>query len=124
MNKINSDTTFFTNKDNDSLLERFKKTLQHVENFDVLVGYFRTSGFYLLYRELEKVKKIRILNGIDVDRKTLDAYEESQKSLDFDNSTKLKERLSSDFQKEVIDSEDNQESYLGYQKFIEFLRNG
>ena len=61
MNKINSDTTFFTNKDNDSLLERFKKTLQHVENFDVLVGYFRTSGFYLLYRELEKVKKIRYL---------------------------------------------------------------
>ena len=39
-----------------SLLDRFKKTLQHVDNFDVLVGYFRTSGFYLLYKELEKVK--------------------------------------------------------------------
>ena len=56
--KISSDTTFFTNKENDSLLDRFKKTLQHVENFDVLVGYFRTIGFYLLYKEIEKVEKI------------------------------------------------------------------
>ena len=40
-----TDKTFFTNDKNGTLLDRFKKTLQHVENFDVLVGYFRTSGF-------------------------------------------------------------------------------
>ena len=55
MTNQNTDTTFFTNEKESSLLDRFKKTLQHVDNFDVLVGYFRTSGFYLLYKELEKV---------------------------------------------------------------------
>ena len=54
-----TDKTFFTNDKDGTLLDRFKKTLQHVENFDVLVGYFRTSGFYALYKELEKVKKAR-----------------------------------------------------------------
>ena len=124
MTKQNTDTTFFTNEKESSLLDRFKKTLQHVDNFDVLVGYFRTSGFYLLYKELEKVKKIRILNGIDVDKKTFDAYQESQKTFDFDSSLKLRERLTDNFQNEVIDADDNEDTYIGYQKFIEFLKNG
>jgi len=119
-----TDNTFFTNDKAGTLLDRFKKTLQHVDNFDVLVGYFRTSGFYALYRELEHVKKIRILNGIDVDKKTFDAYEESQLSIDFESSFKLKERLSKNFQQEVINAEDNEETYEGYQKFVEFLKNG
>jgi len=91
MNTNNTDNTFFTNDEGGTLLERFKQTLQHVDSFDVLVGYFRTSGFYALYKELEKVKKIRILNGIDVDRKTLAAYEASQSTFDFETSIKLKE---------------------------------
>ena len=122
MKSQNTDTTFFTNEKESSLLDRFKKTLQHVDNFDVLVGYFRTSGFYLLYKELEKVKKIRILNGIDVDKKTFDAFQESQKTFDFDSSLKLRERLSDNFQNEVIDADDNEDTYIGYQKFIEFLK--
>ncbi len=124
MKNQNTDTTFFTNEKESSLLDRFKKTLQHVDNFDVLVGYFRTSGFYLLQKELEQVKKIRILNGIDVDKKTFNAYQESQKTFDYDSSLKLRERLSDDFQSEVIDAEDNEDTYIGYQKFIEFLKNG
>ena len=124
MKNQNTDTTFFTNEKESSLLDRFKKTLQHVDKFDVLVGYFRTSGFYLLYKELEKVKKIRILNGIDVDKKTFDAFQESQKTFDFEGSLKLRERLSNNFQNEVIDADDNEDTYIGYQKFIEFLKNG
>jgi len=124
MNTNNTDNTFFTNDEGGTLLERFKKTLQHVDSFDVLVGYFRTSGFYTLYKELEKVKKIRILNGIDVDRKTLAAFEASQSTFDFETSIKLKERLSTEFQQEIIDAEDNLEIFEGYKKFIEFLKNG
>ena len=124
MRDESTDKTFFTNDSDGSLLDRFKKTLKHVKNFDVLVGYFRTSGFYLLYKELEKVKNIRILNGIDVDKKTFQAYSESQKSFNFENTSTLKERLSNEFQKEVIDADDNQETYDGYQKFVQFLKNG
>ena len=106
------------------LFERFKKTLKHVENFDVLVGYFRTSGFHLLYKQFEKINKIRILNGIDVDKKTFDAYQQAQSNIDFESITSLRERLANDFQDEVVNSEDNQETDEAYLKFIEFLKNG
>ena len=36
-----TDTTFFTNEPGYTLLDRFKKTLEHVKYFDVLVGYFK-----------------------------------------------------------------------------------
>ena len=55
-----TDTTFFTNEPGYALLDRFKKTLKHVRYFDVLVGYFRTSGFYQLYESFEAIDKIRI----------------------------------------------------------------
>ena len=45
----------------------FKKTLKY---FDVLVGYFRTSGFHQLCQSFESIDKIRILVGLNVDRKT------------------------------------------------------
>ena len=37
----NTDTTFFTNNADETLLGRFKKTLEYVKYFDVLVGFFR-----------------------------------------------------------------------------------
>ena len=49
-NKIDqTDLTFFTNEDGHSSLSRFKSTLKDTQLFDVLVGYFRSSGFYQLY---------------------------------------------------------------------------
>jgi hypothetical protein len=42
-----TDLTFFTNEEGQTLLDRFKVTLKSVQFFDVLVGYFRSSGFYL-----------------------------------------------------------------------------
>ena len=48
-----TDTTFFTNEPGYALLDRFKKTLEHVKYFDILVGYFRTSGFHQLCESLE-----------------------------------------------------------------------
>ena len=69
---MNNDLTFFTNQPNASLLDRFKSTLKDVQYFDVLVGYFRTSGFHLLHEALADIEKIRILVGLSVDRR---AYE-------------------------------------------------
>ena len=66
MPQRSTDTRFFTNDERGTLLQRFKQTLRHVDKFDVLVGYFRASGFYALYKDLEKVNKIRILNKISL----------------------------------------------------------
>lgn len=42
----NTDRTFFTNEPGSTLLDRFKKNLITTRFFDVLVGYFYTSGFH------------------------------------------------------------------------------
>ena len=68
---MNTDLTFFTNEKGATLLDRFRVTLENnTKFFDILVGYFRTSGFFHLYKSLEKVEKIRILVGINVNRQT------------------------------------------------------
>jgi HKD family nuclease len=56
---MTTDLTFFTNEPDAALLDRFKATLRDVQFFDVLVGYFRTSGFYLLSDALEGIEEIR-----------------------------------------------------------------
>ncbi len=47
-----SDLTFITNEKNRNLLERFKVLIKDTRLFDVLVGYFYTSGFHALYKSL------------------------------------------------------------------------
>jgi len=123
MNKT-TDTRFFTNEKGASLLDRFKNTLKHVEQFDVLVGYFRSSGFYSLYKELEHIDEIRILNGLDVDEKTFEAVDQAKNEFDFQSGTRVKEKFAKDLETEVANSEDTYDTYEGFQKFKEFLISG
>ncbi len=75
---IITDLTFFTNEPDQTLLDRFKVTIeQNTRFFDVLVGFFKTSGFFKLYESLGKTEKIRILVGISLNRY---AYELIQKA--------------------------------------------
>jgi len=60
---MQNDLTFFTNEPGSTLLDRFKKTLRDVKLFDILVGYFRTSGFEKLHESFAGIEKIRILVG-------------------------------------------------------------
>ena len=57
----NSDLTFFTNEPGSTLLDRFKTTLKDTQLFDVLVGYFRASGFYPLQQSIEPLTKLASL---------------------------------------------------------------
>ncbi len=64
-------TNFFTNRDGNTLLDKFKGVFAskiEFETFDVLVGYFRASGYFAIRPYLENIPKIRIIVGIDVDR--------------------------------------------------------
>jgi len=89
---MSTDTTFFTNEPGAALLDRFKKTLQTTQYFDVLVGYFRISGFHRLYDALEEIEKIRILVGLNVDRKAYEVIEDARSSgeLDFESHSNTK----------------------------------
>lgn len=73
----NNDLTFFTNEPERNLYDRFNKILKRdTEFFDVLVGYFRASGFYLLQDALDNVSKTRILIGINTDKEIIEMYKE------------------------------------------------
>ena len=90
---MQTDLTFFTNEQGSTLLDRFRKTLKDVKFFDVLVGYFRTSGFYNLHESFESINKVRILVGLNVDRKAFEIIDThlSQSSLDFESHKRTKE---------------------------------
>ncbi|TAL15880.1 helicase [bacterium] len=123
---MHTDRTFFTNEPGFTLLDRFKKTLKDVQYFDVLVGYFRSSGFHQLYESLESIEKIRILVGLNVDRKIYEVldYRPVQTYLDFESHKKTKEIFSLTLTEEMDNSPDNYETEIGIRKFIEFLKSG
>lgn len=63
-------TRFFTNEGENTLLKKFAGVFKHnpdIEQFDALVGYLRASGYFALRPHLERVPRIRIIVGIDVD---------------------------------------------------------
>ena len=124
---MNSDLTFITNEKNKNLQERFRVLIQDTRFFDALVGYFYTSGFYALYKSLENTEKIRILVGIQTNKKTIEFIQKAKNEL---HSTRqyshaeVKEHLESSVTNEIEESEDKPEVEEGVLKFIEWLKNG
>ena len=123
---MDSDLTFITNEENQSLKERFKILIKDTQFFDCLVGYFYTSGFHLIYKSLEKTERIRILIGIGTSKETYNllttASGENQQSLQFSHS-ETKQEFEKLVPEEMSDSEDNPKVEEGVKKFIEWLRS-
>ncbi len=122
-----NDLTFFTNEENNTLHDRFNKILNNnVQFFDVLVGYFRSSGFYKMYESMENIEKTRILVGLNLDKKSVEmihtAYNEMQ--VDFTSNKESKEQYSKEVNDDIETSEDSEEVEIGIKKFIEFVRTG
>lgn len=122
-----NDLTFFTNEPERNLYDRFNKILKRdTQFFDVLVGYFRASGFYLLQNALENVEKTRILIGINTDKEILEMYQEAQQQISelstsaYNSKKTYKEKLKDEFK----NSEDSEEIETGVKKFVEMLKNG
>ncbi len=119
-----SDLTFITNEKGENLLERFKVLIKDTEFFDVIVGYFYTSGFHAIYKSLEKTKKIRILIGINTNRQALDLIERvRQQELQFSHS-EAKEHFSNLLVREMEGAEDSKKVEEGVAKFLEWLQSG
>ncbi|MFD3157282.1 helicase-related protein [Haloimpatiens sp. FM7330] len=123
MNKYN-DLTFFTNENGQTLLDRFNKILSNnTQFFDVLVGYFRTSGFYKMYKSIECVEKTRILIGINTDKKTVEMIKVAkEEQLNFMSNKEAKEKYSENIKKEFEDSEDTKEVENGIKTFIKLIK--
>ena len=86
-----STTQIFTNRDGNTLIKKFEGVFTHMPGiacFDILVGYFRASGYFRVRPLLDKIPKVRILVGIDVDRLTKEFHDRQQEFLRDANLTR------------------------------------
>lgn len=124
---MNTDLSFITNDKNHNLKDRFEVLIKDTSYFDCLVGYFYSSGFYSIYPALEHTKNIRIIIGINTDRKTYDllktgTYTKQQK-INFSHAETKKE-IDNLIQQEMQASDDNKSVEDGINKFITWIKNG
>lgn len=121
----NNDYKFFTNEEGRSVYSRLATILKNnTQYFDVLVGYFRSSGFYRMYKDLEQVEKIRILVGLSVDKATgniIDEYQNQFSSVSFKEG---KEQISNKIKKEYEDAEVSENVDNSARTFIKWLEQG
>lgn len=112
-----SDLTFITNENGKNLQSRFASLIKDTQYFDVLVGYFYSSGFHTVSESLEDTDKVRILIGMSTNRETSDLLQkiESHKKVTGDFSEKVK--------KELEDSDDTQIVEEGVRKFMQWLED-
>lgn len=122
-----NDLTFFTNEEGYTLYDRFNKILSNnVQFFDILVGYFRSSGFYKMYKSMENVEKTRILVGLNLDKKSVELIQEAKNitQIDFMPNIEAKKYYSEEVNEEIEKSEDSEDVEIGIKKFIEFIKSG
>ena len=120
---MNTDLTFFTNEKDATLVDRFKTLLKHSQFLDVIVGYFRISGFHLLENDFDKTEKIRILNGINVDKGTIQAIEKSENDIEIFSEADAKNHLKETIKIDLENSDDTEIVDSSIKKFIEMLKN-
>lgn len=120
-----------TNTGENTLSNSLKNILPNCDRVDALVGYFYFSGFQDLYQELED-KKIRILVGMDIDKKIIDKIS-TIKNLDENLSftpvsvrSKVKEEYINNFSKFFNDTDnfDNESSIKAFEVFLRKIKDG
>ena len=113
-----SDLTFITNENGDSLQSRFASLIKDTQYFDVLVGYFYTSGFHAVSESLESTDKVRILIGISTNRETYDILKKIK------SHKEVKDEFSEEVKSELENSDNTQLVEEGILKFTNWLKEG
>ena len=124
---VHNDLTFFTNEPERDLYSRFSKILKsNTQFFDILVGYFRTSGFFKMYEAMESVEKIRILVGLNVDKYTVKIIDKVNAEIAYEAPTtkEAKEAFADTIEDEFNKSETTAEIEQGVRTFIDWLKSG
>lgn len=114
-------TKFFTNKGENTLLNKLDGLFQHKKPyyFDSLVGFFRASGYFRIRKFLDQVSEIRILVGINVDNLVLEA---TSKGMLFNSNDELtKEDFLNNIKNDIQEADYRKDTEEGMLKFIEDL---
>jgi superfamily II DNA or RNA helicase len=118
-------TKFFTNLEENTLFKKFEGVLANIpniHNFDVLVGYFRASGYFKLRPYLNNIPQIRILAGINVDQISEKYYSAGQQF--FSDPQETKDAFTERLKKDIAIAEYDNETEQGIFQFIEDIVSG
>lgn len=118
-------TKFFTNQDDNSLLKKFEGVFANIDsirNFDALVGYFRTSGYFKVRAFLDKIPKIRILVGINVDQLIKKYHDKGQ--LYLENPEEAKADFLEETIKNIQEANYDEVTEIGILQFIDDFVSG
>jgi superfamily II DNA/RNA helicase len=118
-------TKFFTNQDDNSLLKKFEGVFANIESirhFDALIGYFRASGYFKVRAFLDKIPKIRILVGINVDQIIKKYHDKGQVYIE--NPDETKTDFLEDIIKNIQEANYDEVTEKGILQFIDDLVSG
>lgn len=114
---------FFNNIDS-PLFEKFQGIAENMHDFhtfQAVAGYFRSSGYFKLRKQLKDVKKIQILVGINID----DIFRRHDKSLlMLGGEEQAKQQYTDDFIHDVHEAQYSAEVEEGILQLCEDLANG
>ncbi|HDR90991.1 MAG TPA: NgoFVII family restriction endonuclease [candidate division Zixibacteria bacterium] len=110
---------FITNEEERTVLARFIELVKRSKQLDCLVGFFYLSGFYRVREALENADTVRILIGMGTDKETFRAIDQVAKS-----HKQAKDTVFDMVSNDLADSEDKEEVEEGFEKFVDWHRNG
>ncbi len=95
---------FFNNESGNTLFDKLKGIASGMANFDrflAVVGFFRSSGYFKLRKELKSVEEIKILVGINID----DIFRRHNKTMFMlENEEKAKIIYDEEFRQDIINA--------------------
>ena len=95
---------FFNNESGNTLFDKLKgiaSGMAHFDRFLAVVGFFRSSGYFNLRRELKDVEEIKILVGINID----DLFRRHNKTmLMLENAEKAMTVYDEEFRQDIINA--------------------
>lgn len=117
-------TKFFNNTESNTLFAKLKGIAENMVNFHrflAVVGYFRSSGYFKLRKELGDVSDIRILIGINVDN----IFKKHNLGWEMlEAPEKAKELYDEQFRKDIIEANYSKEVEEGVLQMCQDLADG
>ncbi len=117
-------TKFFNNTAGNTLFDKLKGIATEMATFDrflAVVGFFRSSGYFKLRRELGDISEIKILIGINID----DIFRKHNKALlMLANEEKAKQLYNEQFKEDIINAKYAPEVEEGILQLCDDLMSG
>ncbi len=118
-------TRFFTNREGNTLLQKFKGVFADRDGlfaFHAVTGFFRSSGYFAIREQLLRLGEVKILVGIEADK--LSAEAKRRGMLYFADPERLKDEFLKAARKDISEAGYTQEIEGGILHFLQDIVEG